>query len=481
MPLRGSRKRAFAARYALLVASLIATAVVAAFVWDGGGAKSHAVVSQPKRPMPPLAAEGQRWISNSATLIRMEARRTANLMARVPSDEPFVAYGSTNDSDCPPHGWLQTDGGGFACAPDARKTEEAPVRLPRLVRFVHPDPREWDTYVETMKYDTSPADKVNAMVPFIYAKRWGQWTGSHYRSLAAYRDGEEASRKLGKGRKYHFIDAHSTTRGTVLERANGAVVPAHDVHVYPLTKFHGWNLETDPIQNGFIPAWAVDYEGTPVHTAPDDTAPIAMRLAYHTAIAVEDEPVDRSGHWWVMPNGLGPGKPGYVNDHSGIRHLSAASPPADVGPSDLWIDVDVEQQVLALRRGSDVQFATLVSTGAPGTSTPRGLYAIQDKSAWGDMASRPDSDDPYYVEKVPWVMHFKKRYALHGTFWHWGFGHTASHGCINLSVRDARWIYDRISPSAYGGWHTVQATKRSPGTLLRVRRGTGPVPDRRGG
>ena len=93
------------------------------------------------------------------------------------------------------------------------------------------------------------------------------------------------------------------------------------------------------------------------------------------------------------------------------------------------------------------------------------------------MASRPDSDDPYYVEKVPWVMHFKKRYAIHGTFWHWGFGHRASHGCINLSVRDARTVFDLVSPRAYGGWTAAFATEKTPGTVLRIRRDLSPVPD----
>jgi lipoprotein-anchoring transpeptidase ErfK/SrfK len=34
--------------------------------------------------------------------------------------------------------------------------------------------------------------------------------------------------------------------------------------------------------------------------------------------------------------------------------------------------------------------------------------------------------------------------ALHGTYWHNAFGTGArmSHGCINLTIEDAQWLYE---------------------------------------
>jgi hypothetical protein len=32
--------------------------------------------------------------------------------------------------------------------------------------------------------------------------------------------------------------------------------------------------------------------------------------------------------------------------------------------------------------------------------------------------------------------------SLHGTYWHDGFGYRHSHGCVNMSVTDAHWMYD---------------------------------------
>ena len=475
MPISPIRRR-------LIGALLVGAALVpGAWVFRGSAQESHAnhavdIVA----PDHAVAPEGERWRSSNTVVVRSRPTAHAAVRATIPAGEPFIVHEPEAGSGCDGL-WGRTEGDGYACLTGAKKTDEVPFRLPRLVRFVHPDPREWDTYMSAMRYDTDPPDRVDAMVPFIYAKRWGKWTGPNFASANSYREGDAPLRRLSQGRKYHFIDAEHTDRGTVLTRSNGAVVPADSVHIYPLTKFHGWDVRTEPVPTGFLPAWAVDYDGTAIYTAPDPSASVGRTLNYHDAILIEDEPVDRAGHWWMMPNGLGPGVPGYVNDEHGIRHWVPSDPPESISASQLWIDIDLDQQVLALRRGHSLEFTTLVSTGARGTPTPRGIYRLTDKSAWSDMASRADSEDPYYVEKVPWVMHFKHRYALHGTFWHWGFGHPASHGCINLSVRDARWIYDRVSPIAYGGWHRVNASAKDQGTTIRIRRGSNPVRDRRGG
>jgi lipoprotein-anchoring transpeptidase ErfK/SrfK len=453
---------------------------LAAWLFQGGGEpnSSHAIIETPSAE-PPLEPAGQRWASAQTLAVRTAPSPRATIRAWIGSNEPFLVFDYVDGQGCTSPGWAKTDGGGFVCLKGSQRTQEAPVRLPRLVRFVHPDPSEWEQYLRTMDFDHDPPDKVDAMVPFIYAKRWRGWRGPHYASVAAYTQGKRPLRRLGSGRKYHFVDAVSTKKGPVLLRANGAAVPADQVHIYPLSKYHGWDLNQEPIPPGFLPAWAIDYEGAPIHTEPSHRAPVGARIPHHEALMIEDQHVDKAGHWWMMPNGLGPGIPGYVNDQIGIRHWAPSTEISDIGPGELWLDVDLEQQVLAMRRGSDVEFVTLVSTGELDSQTPRGIFAIQDKAIWTDMASRPASDDPYYVEKVPWVMHFKNRYALHGTFWHWGFGQTASHGCINLSVRDARWIFDRISPTTWGGWSSVLSTQQDPGTTLRIRRGHAPVPDRR--
>ena len=48
----------------------------------------------------------------------------------------------------------------------------------------------------------------------------------------------------------------------------------------------------------------------------------------------------------------------------------------------------------------------------------------------------------YYLPDVPYVMYFYDGYGLHGTYWHSNFGTPMSHGCVNLSIPDAEWLYN---------------------------------------
>jgi lipoprotein-anchoring transpeptidase ErfK/SrfK len=48
------------------------------------------------------------------------------------------------------------------------------------------------------------------------------------------------------------------------------------------------------------------------------------------------------------------------------------------------------------------------------------------------------------VPDVPSVLYFTNRgHALHGTYWHNNFGVPMSHGCVNLPLDVAAWLYNR--------------------------------------
>jgi len=109
-------------------------------------------------------------------------------------------------------------------------------------------------------------------------------------------------------------------------------------------------------------------------------------------------------------------------------------PVADYGGK--WIDVDLTHQVLRAYAGQMLVFQTLVSTGLPATPTVVGTYRIYAK-----YVSAPMSGPGYYLPNVPYIMYFYRGYALHGTYWHSNFGRPMSHGCVNLSVADAEWLF----------------------------------------
>ena len=60
-----------------------------------------------------------------------------------------------------------------------------------------------------------------------------------------------------------------------------------------------------------------------------------------------------------------------------------------------------------------------------------------------------DRSDYYYLEDVPWTMYFDDKRALHGAYWRAWFGYPGTHGCVNFSIGDAKWLYDWANVGDY--------------------------------
>lgn len=48
----------------------------------------------------------------------------------------------------------------------------------------------------------------------------------------------------------------------------------------------------------------------------------------------------------------------------------------------------------------------------------------------------------YDIPNVPWTMYYFEGYAIHGAPWHNNFGTPMSHGCVNMAVPDAKWLFE---------------------------------------
>ncbi|MGC4105437.1 MAG: SH3 domain-containing protein [Thermomicrobiales bacterium] len=108
---------------------------------------------------------------------------------------------------------------------------------------------------------------------------------------------------------------------------------------------------------------------------------------------------------------------------------------------ELWVDVNLSTQYMVVYRGNTRVLGTYVSTGRPGFDTPTGTYRVNTKLPSQTM-SGVLGGEYYNVPNVPWVMYFTDRgHAIHGAYWHNNFGHTMSHGCINLPLDVAAWLY----------------------------------------
>lgn len=118
--------------------------------------------------------------------------------------------------------------------------------------------------------------------------------------------------------------------------------------------------------------------------------------------------------------------------------------PADVD-TERWISVDLYEQVLIAYEGDRPVFATLVSSGLADWATNEGLFNVYVRYSRTRMSGAEGQEDFYSLEDVPWTMFFDNDIGFHGTYWHDGFGYRHSHGCVNMSIMDARWLYEWAS------------------------------------
>ena len=102
-----------------------------------------------------------------------------------------------------------------------------------------------------------------------------------------------------------------------------------------------------------------------------------------------------------------------------------------------WIDVDLTNQRVYAYEGDMIVNSFIVSTGTSRTPTVTGKFKVYIKLRSGSMRG-----PGYFLPDVPYIMYFHKSYGLHGTYWHNNFGTPISHGCVNLSIDDAAWLYN---------------------------------------
>jgi hypothetical protein len=146
-------------------------------------------------------------------------------------------------------------------------------------------------------------------------------------------------------------------------------------------------------------------------------------------------------------NLIGPGE--WVESRQIARVDVAEQPPAGV-TGNRWIEVNLFEQTVTVYENNRLIFATMASTGIAGFWTRPGLFPIRIKLESETMMNSVP-DDFYYLEDVPWTMYFDEERALHGAYWHNGFGYARSHGCVNLSLGDSHWLFDwaRVGDQVY--------------------------------
>ena len=183
----------------------------------------------------------------------------------------------------------------------------------------------------------------------------------------------------------------------VFERGQLEYTPENGVRMVPVGKVlaEKYNLSTEPMAQGNLPAYDEALFIPPPEPTPEPTAEIA-----------------------------------------GI-------PEAATG--EVWIDISLTYEYMTVYQGTTVLLETYISSGKPGFETPPGTFYIntmlEEQTMEGVIGG-----EYYNVPSVPWVMYFTDvGHAIHGAYWHNNFGTPMSHGCINMPVDMAAYLYSIAS------------------------------------
>lgn len=136
------------------------------------------------------------------------------------------------------------------------------------------------------------------------------------------------------------------------------------------------------------------------------------------------------GLWLILP-------PAVVG---GDRALLSGTKIALVESGKRWIEVNLSMQRILAWEGNKLIAIAPISSGKASTPTHSGIFNVETKRLRDRMRGFG-----YDIANVPYAMYYDQGYAIHGASWHNRFGTPISHGCINLPVDTAKWLFEWTS------------------------------------
>jgi len=288
------------------------------------------------------------------------------------------------------------------------------------------------TFPATPLYVANPPASLGE-VPFSYAKVSDDEVPM-YDSLEDIIAGR-VSKKLPVSRiKYvSLYDKIETENGLYYKIANGKWISKEYISKIGVQFFQGYEFKENPSVSF---GWILDQ--TKSRTVPSINAPeTGKEYSRYNIVNVYASEMEGELEWLM----IGPNE--WINHRSLSRVIPNYEKPLGV-ESDRWIEINLYEQVMLVHEGDRIVYATLIATGVDPFFTQPGIFEIYKKIDHEYMrgAFEADRSDYYYLEDVPYIMYFDQARALHGAYWHTLFGYQRSHGCVNLSIADSRWLFD---------------------------------------
>jgi len=246
--------------------------------------------------------------------------------------------------------------------------------------------------------------------------------------------GSAIVRNAGDGFLFHTIEdtANNNAEGRLWYMIGpGEWVRGEDIALKSVSDFTGVELRAQP-QRPF--GWViVDFAYSDAPGA--EPSATAIKVPRYTFIEVYDAEVDEQGWIWYD---IGHGR---WMRQTYVSIIDVNPRPAEVAPGEYWVEVDLYEQNFAAYEGQRMVYAGLLSSGLNRWPTYEGIFQVWERHMMTNMSGAEGKVDYYVVEDVPHTMYFNVDIALHGAYWHDRFGYKHSHGCVNMPLRDAEWIF----------------------------------------
>ena len=235
-----------------------------------------------------------------------------------------------------------------------------------------------------------------------------------------------------------YKDRVDTGHGIYYLTQSGGWVIGRGERYQEVPDFQGLQFSATP-GNSF--GWT--FEDIPIKSGPGyGAADTGRRLVPFSVVQIFDTKTVGGADWNMI------GLNEWVEARKVAQVVVNTAPPDGTNNTKRWIDVNLAEQTLAVYDNDQLVFATVIASGMEPFYTRPGLFQIQQKKETETMRDN-DPSDFYYIEDVPWTMYFDGPRALHGAFWRTRFGYAQSHGCVNLSVGDAHWLFNWANVGDY--------------------------------
>jgi hypothetical protein len=182
---------------------------------------------------------------------------------------------------------------------------------------------------------------------------------------------------------------------------------------------------------------------------------LPLRLYYSQILWVDKIEIDDEGIIWYRVNERygNPGDmfwaPGEAFKPITPEEIEPISP--NVDDKRIEVRLHLYEQILSCFEGNSEVYYCRVSTGKAEGATPLSAIGSPGFQIWRKLHSLHMSggtnEEGWDLPGIGWTSLFHgDGIALHSTWWHNNFGEPMSHGCVNLSPDDAKWIYRWTHP-----------------------------------